>query len=397
MSVRILVGDCREKLAEMSDQNFRCCVTSPPYYNLRDYQAEGQIGLEETPDAYVAELVSVFRDVRRVLADDGTLWLNLADSYAGSWGAQSRGGAPSDRSTLKGNGHVGGGPKLKSLSSVQIAAAPKRARTGTVRQPGLKPKDLIGIPWSVAFALRDDGWWLRSAIIWAKPNGMPGSQEDRCTSSYETVFMLSKSASYWSDFDAIKTPPRESTLVRTAQDTQAQAGSHRANGGGKTNGPVKAVGGLSGSPHGRHALGEAVPLKERRSDKQRGHSRKHAGFNERWDAMEKAEQQAKPAMMRDVWFVSPASFSGDHFAVMPDEVARRCILAGCPYGGTVLDPFGGVGTTAMVADRLGRDAVMIELNPKNAETARKRLEGDAGMFAAVEVEAGRHSISGEAA
>lgn len=359
MSVRILTGDCRERLAELSDGSVQCCVTSPPYFGLRDYGVDGQIGLEPTPSAYVAEMLAVFREVRRVLSDDGTLWLNLADSYAGSWGAQSR-------------DHAGKhAPNVSALSANQVVAAQRRkAKTGSIPEgSGLKPKDMIGIPWSVAFALRDDGWRLRSAIIWAKPNGMPGSQDDRCTSSYETVFMLSKSALYWSDFDAIKTPPRESTLVRTAQDTQAQAGSHRANGGAKTNGPMRAVGGVA------------------KTDKQRGHSRKHAGFNDRWDAMEKAEQQAKPAMMRDVWFVSPASFSGDHFAVMPDEVARRCILAGSPYGATILDPFGGVGTTGMVADRLGRDALLIELNPKNAEAARRRIEGDASMFASVEASA----------
>lgn len=371
MSVRIITGDCRERLRELPAKSVHTCVTSPPYFKLRDYEMAGQIGQEDTPDAFVDELVDVLREVRRVLRDDGTLWLNLGDSYAGSWGAQSRGGPPSDKSTLKGNGHVGGGPKLKSLSRGQISAAPKgQANTGTIRQPGLKPKDLIGIPWRVAFALQADGWWLRSEIIWAKPNGMPGSQEDRCTSSHEAIFMLSKSADYWSDFDAIKTPPRESTLVRTAQDVQAQAGSHRANGGGKTSGPMKAVGGLSEAP-------------QRRSDKQRGHGRNHAGFNARWDAMEKAEQQSKPAMMRDVWFVSPASCSEAHFAVMPDEIARRCIVAGCPEGGTVLDPFGGAGTTGMVADRLERNAVLIELNPEYAAIAERRLHGDAGMFADV--------------
>jgi hypothetical protein len=192
---------------------------------------------------------------------------------------------------------------------------------------------------------------------------MPGSQDDRCTSSYETVFMLSKSARYWSDFDAIKTPPKESTRVRLAQDVQAQAGSHRANGGAKTNGTMKAV---------------------QKTDKQRGHRRRHAGFNERWDAMGKAEQQSNPAMMRDVWFISPGGCDDAHFAVMPEEVARRCILAGCPKGGTVLDPFSGAGTTGLVADRLGRDAILIELNPAYATMAQNRLDADAGMFSPFE-------------
>jgi len=239
----------------------------------------------------------------------------------------------------------------------------------------------------VAFALRADGWYLRSEIIWAKPNGMPGSQLDRPTSSHEAVFLLSKSHTYWSDFDAIKTPPRESTLVRTAQDTQAQAGSHRANGGAKPKGTMKAVGGLSGSPHGRHSLGDAITEQERRTDKQRGHSRQHAGFNARWDAMEKSEQQAKPAMMRDVWFVPPGGFDGAHFAVMPEELARRCVLAGCPEGGTVLDPFGGAGTTGLMADRMGRDAVLVELNTEYAALAASRIQADAGLFSSLRVEA----------
>lgn len=365
MGVRLLVGDCRERLRELEAKSVHTCVTSPPYFGLRDYGVDGQIGLEDTPDAFVAEMVDVFREVRRVLRDDGTLWLNMGDSYASAPGQAMRGGAPSASSTLEGNGHRGGGPKLAKLSRVGKSgnkghgAADHASRAFA---PGLKPKDLIGVPWRVAFALQADGWWLRSEIIWAKPNGMPGSQEDRCTSSHETIFLLSKSANYWSDFDAIKTPPRESTRVRLAQNVQEQAGSHRANGGGKTNGPMKAVG----------------------ADKQREHSRRHAGFNDRWDAMEKAEQQAKPAMMRDVWFVSPASYTGPHFAVMPDEIARRCILAGCPEAGTVLDPFGGVGTTGLVADRLQRNAVLIELHPDNLDSARVRLEGDAGMFSDVE-------------
>lgn len=173
-------------------------------------------------------------------------------------------------------------------------------------------------PARVAIMLQEDGWCLRDRVIWAKPNGMPGSQQDRCTSSYEEIFMLTKSADYECDFDAIKTPPRESTLIRTAQDVQAQAGSHRANGGAKTNGPMKACGGVSDGD---------------RRDNQRGHSRRHAGFNDRWDAMERREQQAKPAMMRNVWFVAPARYKDAHFAVMPEEIARRCILAGSQVGG----------------------------------------------------------------
>jgi len=341
LTVTIRHGDCREVLRTLPAESVHCCVTSPPYFGLRDYGHAGQIGMEATPDAFVAEMVAVFREVRRVLRDDGTLWLNLGDTYASAWAVSRR-------------SEIG----LGSLVDGKRASRPNRL------VGGLKEKDLIGIPWRVAFALQADGWYLRDAIVWAKPNGMPGSQQDRCTSSYEMIFQFSKSRIYWSDFDAIKTPPRESSLIRTAQDLQAQAGSHRANGGSKTNGAMKAVG--------------------VNADKQRGHSRQHAGFNDRWDAMERTEQQAKPATMRNVWFVAPAQFKEAHYAVMPNEIARRCILAGCPEGGTVLDPFLGAGTTAMVADRFGRNCIGIELNPENVDIANRRVTTDAGLFADIE-------------
>jgi len=346
MTVQILQGDCREVLRTLPDASVQCCVTSPPYFGLRDYEADGQMGREASPDEFIDGMVAVFSDVRRVLRDDGTLWLNIGDSYCSTdkWGGGKNGNT--GKHTVAGDGAV-----------TSWACRAKRAAI-----EGVKPKDLIGIPWMLAFALRADGWYLRSEIIWAKPNGMPGSQYDRCTSSHETVFMLSKSSRYASDFDSIKTPPRESTLVRTAQDIQSQAGSHRANGGSKTNGAMKAVGGY---------------------EKQRGHSRQHAGFNDRWDAMERSEQQSKPAMMRDVWFISPDCNRDAHFAMMPRELARRCILAGSPDGGVVLDPFGGAGTTGLVADRLQRDAILIELNPKYAAIARQRIARDCPLFGTV--------------
>lgn len=343
MTVRIINGDCREVLRTLPDESVHCCVTSPPYFGLRDYGVAGQMGLEPTPDEFVAGMVEVFREVRRVLRNDGTLWLNIGDSYASSGGHSDK-----NCNDRRGARNIANRPEHEHREF--------RARGGN----GVKPKDLFGVPWMLAFALRADGWWLRSPIVWAKPNGMPGSQADRPTSSYEFVFLLSKSPTYWSDFDAIKTPPRESTLVRLAQDTQAQAGSHRANGGAKTNGAMKDV-----SAGG----------------KQRGHSRRHAGFNERWDAMSRDEQQAQPAMMRDVWFVPPEPNRWAHFAMMPSEIARRCILAGSPTGGVVLDPFGGAGTTGLVADRLGREALLIELNPEYVDIARRRIEGDAPLFA----------------
>lgn len=293
--VSIYHGDAWELAPTLAPQSVNCIVTSPPYWGLRDYGVDGQLGLEPTPDEYVARLVNLFALLRPALTDDGTVWLNLGDSY--------------------------------------------------------QNKSLAMIPARVSIALGLDGWFIRSEIVWAKTNGMPGSQTDRPTSSHESIYLLTKAPRYWSDFDAIKTPPKESSMVRLAQDTQAQAGSHRANGGGKTNGPMKAVGG-----------------------KQRGHSRRHAGFNERWDQMTKSEQQAQPAIMRDVWFVAPEASTFAHFAMMPREIARRCILAGCPEGGTVLDPFIGSGTTAQVARSFGRKCIGFEINPEYiALAARERL------------------------
>lgn len=367
-------SDCLEWLRTIPDESVNCCVTSPPYYGLRNYGHDGQIGLEKTHIEYVAKMVEVFGEIRRVLTEDGLLWLNIGDSYASGKGTCHNPGG----NTSSFNVHL----KSENVHPLD------RGNKSTLAKVGLKPKDLIGIPWSVAFALRADGWYLRAAIIWAKPNGMPGSQEDRPTSSYETIFLLSKSRRYYSDFDAIKTPPRESSLIRTAQDIQAQAGSHRANGGAKTNGAMKAVGvcassTLQGSYVGRHS-DNVMPEKERRrSDKQRGHSRKHDGFNDRWDAMSREEQMSKPAMIRDVWFVPPAQTGINHFAVMPYEVARRCILAGCPAGGIVIDPFCGSGTTLEVAVDLGCRGIGCELNPEYVNLIENRMSGvTASLFVA---------------
>lgn len=346
---RILIGDCRQLLKTIKDNSVHCVVTSPPYWGLRDYGVAGQIGLESDFNLYVQNLTGIFCEVRRVLRADGTCWLNLGDSYAGSWGAQSR-----EHAGKHAGKHA---PNVSILSANYVkASAIRESKTGSSsRTPGVKRKEAIGIPWRVAFGLQESGWYLRSPIVWAKPNSMPGSQQDRPTSSYEMLFMMSKSAMYWCDFDAIKTPPKESSRVRLAQNVQAQAGSHRANGGAKTNGPMRAVGVV---------------------DKQRGHSRRHAGFNARWDEAEQEGKTIKPAMMRDVWFVSPGGYKEAHFAVMPEEIARRCILAGCPERGIVLDPFGGVGTVGLVAKRLNRHAVLLELNPDYAAMAQRRIDAE---------------------
>lgn len=360
MSVRILEGDALTVLKTLPDQSVQCCVTSPPYFGLRDYGVAGQLGLEKTPQLYVDAMVGVFSEVKRVLRNDGTLWLNAGDSYAA-------------RVTSGGNG---------GLTNIQASSIREKGWRGP--PDGMKDKDLIGVPWMLAFALRADGWYLRSDIIWAKPNGMPESVRDRPTRSHEMVFLLSKSRRYFYDTDAARTPPSPATETRLAQNVEAQEGSLRANGGTKSNGAMKAVqrhgSTLTGALHGRHFLGDELPEKERRSDKQRGHVRVHAGFNARWDAMERSQLVANGSNLRSVWWLSPAQYKEAHFAVMPPMLAEICISAGSKKGDTILDPFGGAGTTGLVADRLGRDALLIELNPKYAAMARERIHSDNPLF-----------------
>ncbi|MBX5010874.1 site-specific DNA-methyltransferase [Rhizobium lentis] len=301
-AVNIIVGDCRALLAAMEPQSVHCCVTSPPYFGLRDYGVDDQIGLEDRPDNFVAELVSVFREVRRVLRDDGTLWLNLGDSYAtdSKWGGSTGGKAAKKLHGL------GGGGRYRTRS-------------------GLPDKNLIGIPWRVAFALQADGWYLRQDIIWHKPNPMPESVTDRCTKAHEYIFLLSKGPKYYFDNDAIKEQVADATVSRLSQRSLAsQVGSGRVP--GKTNGNMKAVGG-----------------REKRNK-------------------------------RSVWTVTTKPFKGAHFATFPPDLIEPCILAGCPVGGTVLDPFGGAGTTGFVAKQHGRNAILCELNPEYAAMARERID-----------------------
>lgn len=345
MSITILNGDCRDVLKTLPEKSVQCCVTSPPYFGLRDYGHDSQIGAEPTPDEFAAELVAVFRDVRRVLKDDGTLWLNLGDSYSG---AGHGGGGSFEKER---NWRVGNPDKNNGSSN----------RDGLGRVSGIKPKDLIGIPWRVAFALQADGWYLRQDIIWAKPNPMPESVTDRCTKAHEYIFMLTKQAKYYYDQDAIKEPMSMSSVARLLQPgLDDQAGYARVP--GKTNGNMKAVGKI---------------------DKQRGHGRRHDGFNARWDAMEKQEQCSGMRNKRSVWTVATRPFKESHYATFPPSLIEPCILAGCPVGGMVLDPFGGAGTTGLVADRLQRNATLIELNSAYATMARNRIDGDAPLFAEV--------------
>jgi DNA modification methylase len=339
-ALRVITGDCRTALRELPADCVNCCVTSPPYWGLRNYGHPDQIGQEETPQGYVETMRQVFDEVWRVLRDDGTLWLNLGDSYASAWAVPG------------GNGRgIGAG----SLENGKRKDRPNRL------VGGLKEKDLVGIPWRVALALQADGWYLRSDIIWAKRNCMPESVTDRPTRSHEYIFLLTKSARYAYDAEAIKEPASE-------HDWESRIG--RSNLNNKLL-HTELVNGIR--PR------DKVKYTPNGKDKQRGHSRRHDGFNDRWDKMEKTEQCSGMRNKRDVWTVAPANYPEAHFATYPPELIKPCILAGCPVGGLVLDPFGGSGTTGAVALELGRRAVLVELNPDYTKLINERCTTTPGL------------------
>ena len=296
---RILIGDCIESMRALPDQSVNCCVTSPPYFGLRDYGVDGQIGLEKTPEEYVAKMVNVFREVRRVLRDDATLWLNLGDSYATGRFQPERVGTPA----------------------------------------GYKTKDLLGMPWRVAFALQADGWYLRQDIIWHKPNPMPESVRDRCTKAHEYIFMLAKSPKYFYDHRAMQEP-----CVKGAAGSEFHTG--------KT---------------GEHQLGRSStkPRKNESLGK-----RTVTGFQDRWDSA-----HGETRNRRDVWTVASQPFKEAHFATFPPALIEPCVLAGCPVGGVVLDCFGGSGTVGMVAAKHGRKYILCELNPEYGKMSERRIAG----------------------
>jgi len=305
--IKILVGDCRETIKQLPDQSVQTCITSPPYFGLRDYGHDRQIGLEESPQEFVDQIVSVFREVKRVLRDDGTLWLNLGDSYNGSGK-----GAMAD-------GSVVGVGKQKTNSGTQIGSFKKSD------VEGLKPKDLIGIPWMVAFALRSDGWYLRQDIIWHKPNPMPESVEDRCTKSHEYIFLLSKSRKYYYDHNSIKEPCRDDWGTRD-----------------RSNGKY-------------HNEGSGL--------------QPHSGLEKSYTMSNK----------RSVWSINTKPYKGSHFATFPEDLILPCILAGSKAGDIVLDPFGGSGTTGKVALEYGRKAILCELNPEYVKIINKRTNVTRGF------------------
>ncbi len=376
---QIIVGDCRKTLKKLPAQSVHCVVTSPPYFGLRDYgtaeweggdpahehhgthgagggtskngagrkgmggqdhvkgapnrggnpnlcpcgakRIDNQIGLEQTPQQFIRQMVKVFREVKRVLRDDGTLWLNLGDSYAGSWGNQGR---KEERGTQRPvNGEM--------MQPVHDGRYPTTgSNTGAIRMKGIKPKDLYGMPWRVAFALQADGWYLRSDIIWAKKNCMPESVTDRPTKSHEYIFLLTKNQDYYYDHEAIKEP----------------------------------------------ATSIEEHLKRKRIVQSHGDSEESTkGMNGGHNSLSMKETRNK----RTVWHVGTYGYSEAHFATFPPDLIRPCILAGCPLGGTVLDPFFGSGTTGEVSLEEGRNCVGLELNPEYADLARIRTNVTPGL------------------
>ncbi len=306
MKIQILQGDAIKQLEKLDDKSINTCITSPPYWGLRDYGENNQLGLEETPDEFVDNLVKVFREVKRVLRDDGTVWLNLGDSYARTGGDSSKKGRHWD--DRKNNPNTGHNRYAKDI--------------------GLKQKDLVGIPWRIALALQQDGWYLRQDIIWHKPNPMPESVKDRCTKAHEYIFLLSKSTKYYFDNEAIKEDAVRAGKIPKGKKYSSELADDKI--GGK---------------HTRETLNEK-PVAPKRNK-------------------------------RSVWTIATKPFKGAHFATFPMDLIEPCVLAGCPVGGTVLDPFAGSGTTGIVAINNKRNACLIDLSSEYIEIAKNRIKEQA--------------------
>jgi len=307
LGIKVYVGNVLDRLKDIPEKSINTVITSPPYWGLRDYGEGGQLGLEETPEEFAENLVKVFREVKRVLRDDGTVWLNLGDSYS------SGGRTTTTNQSLRGDKNYG-------------VTRPKPNKN-------IKPKDLIGIPWRVAFALQQDGWYLRQDIIWHKPNPMPESVKDRCTKAHEYIFLLSKNVKYYFDNEAIKEDAKYPQGPNSPKNIKKGVG----NFGMDTREGLSKIGALS--------------KKNKRS----------------------------------VWTVTTKPFKDAHFATYPKDLIEPCILAGCPEGGTVLDPFGGSGTTCIVSEENKRNSIMVELNPDYVEIAKNRIHKELGILGAVEI------------
>jgi DNA modification methylase len=338
---KIIHSDCITGLKQLPDGIVNTCVTSPPYYGLRDYNVDGQVGIEETPEAFVQKLVEIFREVKRVLRDDGTVWLNLGDSYSSHKDCKSVGQTLA-AGTSRENAHV-------------MELGKSRVRdTKMLKSQGLKNKDLIGIPWMVAFALRADGWYLRQDIIWHKPNPMPESVRDRCTKSHEYIFLLSKSQKYYYDAESIKTKLIE----------------HSKNSYPFSDGSKKET-----MTRQRGVSGDYIKGYQHRGDgdkKLTGHS---GNFDKNGNLIGNGMANKK-----SVWTVTTKPFKEAHFATFPEKLIKPCILAGCPENGLVLDPFMGAGTTAVVARKLNRNYIGFELNPDYIAIANQRIYNEIGLF-----------------
>jgi DNA modification methylase len=304
--IKILHGNVFDKVKELNDNSIDCVVTSPPYWGLRDYGVLGQLGLESTYQEHIKNIVNLFEEIKPKLKESATIWLNYGDSYSSGKRTSTT------NQTLRGNKNYG--------------------VTRTPVQDGIKEKDLVMIPNRIAIALQDAGWYIRSEIIWHKPNPMPESVKDRPTSAHEKIWLITKSKKYYYDADSIREPLASTSLTRLNQDIKNQKGSTRGNGGMKSNGNMKAVGNL--------------------------------------------ETKNK----RNVWTVTTKPFKDAHFATFPKDLIEPCIKAGCPEGGIVLDPFGGSGTTGIVASQNNRNAILIELNKDYIEIANKRIYKELGLF-----------------
>lgn len=346
----IINENCLTGLSKIPDACIDCCVTSPPYFGLRDYGKDEQIGLEETPEKFVESLVKVFEEVRRILKPQGTLWLNLGDSYAsGKVGRDDTDKAGRERLSKFGNK----GYANKDINEITPVKIRKLAN-------GFKSKDLIGIPWMVAFALRAAGWYLRQDIIWHKPNPMPESVTDRCTKSHEYIFLLSKSAKYYYDHksimqDVIKEyTGRAATFDRSGNDVSQHV--------------------IPGQKYAQHRARKSGN-KERKNGNERG-CPENSGSN----VCSSVPWEGVKANKRSVWTVTTKPFSEAHFATFPEDLIVDCIKAGCPEDGIVLDPFMGAGTTALVSRKLNRNYTGFEINADYIKIAEKRLKDELGMF-----------------
>lgn len=349
----------------MEDNSVDCCVTSPPYWGLRDYGVEGQLGLEKNPEEYINKMVAVFEEVRRVLKPEGTLWLNIGDSYAGNGGAYG-----SEKSTLQG----------RQPGDVEFGAAKRFKKKGE-----LKPKDLVGIPWMLAFALRSAGWYLRQDIIWHKPNPMPESVSDRCTKAHEYIFLLSKSPKYYFDKEAIKEAASNNTHERQSRASIGQKSiPDEKKNGIRPRKAQKAPTGWDMGPGnhdkktGRYDNGVGWNTASKNSPKDDRVRPTRIKNNESFDLAMK--QMPDTRNKRSVWTVTPHAFKEAHFATFPEKLITPCILAGCPKDGIVFDPFIGAGTTGIVAMSHGRKFIGFELNPEYIKIANKRLKQKFGMF-----------------